>query len=210
MQKKQEMYIRQLEKVHAALPKQTKTYLETFNDGVIAIYITIMALEIPYPHGDVSLYIFLRAILTFFISFFVIADFWYDIHRTFITFEKADHAIVVSNFSLLASLALIPVMTKWIMRTSNHQAVIAYGILYFVVSLLELLFYYSAHRRRFKEYITPILFRVASVLSINICLIGLAFIHPKSAMVLYIFLPIVSFFFPQYRLKRKIHQRISK
>lgn len=119
-----------LEQIQSTLPKQTKSHLETFNDGVIAIYITIMALEIPYPHGDVSIHSFLGTILIFFISFFVIANFWYDIHRTFLTFEKADHAIVVTDFLLLAFLALIPIMTKWVMHSPTKEAVIGYGILY--------------------------------------------------------------------------------
>ena len=43
------------EEVRATLSKKTKSHLETFNDGVIAIYITIMALELPYPSANVSM-----------------------------------------------------------------------------------------------------------------------------------------------------------
>lgn len=201
-------------KVQDELPKQTKAHLETFNDGVIAIYITIMALELPYPHGDVSIHSFLGTILIFFISFFVIANFWYDIHRTFLTFDTADHGIVVVDFILLAFLALIPVMTKWVMHTSTEASVIGYGILYLLVSLLELLLFYMAHRQRFNEYIhyfrTFLFLRTGSVLLINLVLIGLATQYPKEAMVLYLLLPIISFFFPQFRLKRRVQNHLTK
>lgn len=202
------------EALRTTLPKQTKTHLETFNDGVIAIYITIMALEIPYPHGEVSIHSFLGTILIFFISFFVIANFWYDIHRTFLTFNTADHGIVVTDFLLLAFLALIPVMTKWVMHSPTKEAVIGYGILYLFVSLLELLLFYMAHRKQFRNYIDLIrnvfFVRIGSVLLINVVLIGLATQYPKEAMVLYLLLPIISFFFPQFRLKRSVRKHITK
>lgn len=139
------------EEVRATLSKKTKSHLETFNDGVIAIYITIMALELPYPSANVSMSMFIHSILLFFISFFVVADFWYDIHQTFLTFTDADHGIVVTDFILLAFLALIPVTTKWIMYSISEQSVIFYGCLYLVISLLELFLFYVAHRKRFGE-----------------------------------------------------------
>lgn len=202
------------EEVRATLSKKTKSHLETFNDGVIAIYITIMALELPYPSANVSMSMFIHSILLFFISFFVVADFWYDIHQTFLTFTDADHGTVVTNFILLAFLALIPVTTKWIMYSISEQSVIFYGCLYLVISLLELFLFYVAHRKRFGEYMELFhrlfLIRMRFILLINIVLIILATRFPKQAMVFYLLLPIFSFFFPTVKFgKRRIKKRMQ-
>lgn len=71
-----------------------------------------------------------------------------------------------------------------------------------------------AHRKQFRNYIdlfrSVFFARIGSVLLINVVLIGLATQYPKEAMVLYLLLPIISFFFPQFRLKRSVRKHITK
>ena len=76
-------------------------HLSTLNDGVIAIFITVMMLEIPFPTSEKSYREFVWSILIFLVSFFIVADFWYDNKRIFEAITRADHLVIVSNFLFL-------------------------------------------------------------------------------------------------------------
>lgn len=191
--------------------KKLKSHLETFNDGVIAIFITIMVLEIPYPSGTVSVHGFRESIFIFIVSFFVVADFWYELHRSFLTFEQADHWVVVTDFLFLAALALIPIMTKWIMNDIARRAVMNFGIVYLITTLLEVALFFVAHRQHARVYSRVyrafMLVRVIWVVGLNGALILLSFFYPRAAMYLFLALPVVSFFFPNVRVfSRRRHR----
>lgn len=51
-----------MDRARREMPQKTKSHLETFNDGILAILITIMVLEIPVPSADVSYQMFIRSI----------------------------------------------------------------------------------------------------------------------------------------------------
>ena len=184
-----------------------KEHLDTFNDGVIAILITIIVLEIPFPSGATSYGTFLADILIFLVSFFVVADFWYESHRSFASFEKAGHSVVVLDFLFLASLSLVPVMTKWIMNDFSSRAVINYGMVYFLTTIFELLIFFGAHwheaKKFLRQYIFTMVYRVIFIMALNVALMVLALYRPWIAMILYLLLPITSFFFPLEKLKKK-------
>lgn len=173
-------------------------HLSTLNDGVIAIFITVMMLEIPYPTSEKSYWGFLWSILAFLVSFFIIADFWYDNKTIFQSVREADHAVVVANFLFLAALALIPATTKWIMNEPNRYSAMNFGVVYFLTTLMQQLLYYAAVRKRFarhlKLFLAMMLPRIGALLAINAALIALAYAYPQWAVPLYIVLPIVSFF----------------
>lgn len=191
--------------------KSLKSHLETFNDGVIAIFITIMVLEIPYPSAAVSMSTFRESIVIFIVSFFVVADFWYELQRSFMTFEQADHWVVVTDFLFLAALALIPIMTKWIMNDITRRAVMNFGIVYLITTLLEVVLFFAAHRQHARVYSRVyrvfMLIRVLWVIGLNGALILLAFFYPKAAMYLFLALPVVSFFFPNVRVLSRHRHR---
>lgn len=184
--------------------RNLKSHLETFNDGVIAIFITIMVLEIPYPSAAVTMSTFRESIVIFIVSFFVVADFWYELQRSFMTFEQADHWVVVTDFLFLAALALIPIMTKWIMNDITRRAVMNFGIVYLITTLLEVALFFVAHRQHArvysKVYRVFMLIRVLWVVGLNGALILLSFFYPRAAMYLFLALPVVSFFFPNVRV----------
>ena len=179
------------------LPFFTHERLCALNDGVIAIILTIMALEIHLPVDANSYSDFLIDVGIFLTSFFVVANFWYENHLSFATFKRATHKVIIYNFMFLAVLTLIPVLTKWIMLDLSRLAVMNYGVVYLLVVLLQSFIFGTAHKDLAKSE-NPFLIglmrlRVVSMISFNLILIALSYFIPRVAMVLYIFLPIYSF-----------------
>ena len=129
------------------------SHLSALNDGVIAIFITVMMLEIPVPTSRAEYTMFAQSILVFLVSFFNIADFWYDNKRIFETIKKADHLVVVANFMFLAALALVPVTTKWILLQRDRYSILNFGIVYLITTLCEQFLFYASLRDRFKNHI---------------------------------------------------------
>ena len=175
-------------------------HLSALNDGVIAIFITVMMLEIPYPTSERTYWEFAWLILVFLVSFFIIADFWYDNKKILHMLREADHLIIVANFLFLASLALIPVTTKWIMSEVNRYSAMNFGLVYFLVTLFQQFLYYAAVRKRFRRHLklffAMIFARTGVLMAVNAVLIATAYFRPNWAVVLYIVLPVLSFFTP--------------
>ena len=182
------------------LKSSLKNHLSTLNDGVAAIIITVMLLEIQFPSYEQRYISFVWSILVFVVSFFVVADFWYENKRVFEIIKKVDHAVMILNFAFLASLALLPVMTKWIMRQTTGLAVLNYGFIYLLTTLLHSALYFAALRKRFREekklFLKMVFCRTALVVIPNLLLMILGWSLPKPAMVLYLVLPIWSFLQP--------------
>lgn len=111
-----------------------KTRLEAFSDGVIAIIITIMVLELRPPH-EVSLKGLQTLIPTFVSyagSFLYVAIYWGNHHHLFHTVKNINSKIIWANFSLLFCLSLIPFATAFI---SEHYAQTIPVVLYSIVLL---------------------------------------------------------------------------
>ena len=189
------------------LKKSMKGSLSALNDGIIAIFITVMMLEIPFPASSKEYGSFIWSILIFFVSFFVIANFWYENKRTFETMREADHPTVVVNFLFLAVLALIPVMTKWILNDPERTAVVNYGVVYFLTQMFSTLLYFTVVRKRFRNHMNLFfritLSRIGFVMIINLILIIFAWYFPQQTVYAYVLLPILSFFRPD---RRKHHR----
>ena len=183
-----------------AARRQLKDHLSTLNDGVIAIIITIMLLEIPYPADRAAYRDFGWAIAAFFVSFFVVADFWYENKKVFALTEEIGHGLMLLNFLFLAVLGLIPVMTKWIMNRTDGFAAANYGAVYLLTLLIHCAMYFSALRRRFRDhrglFVKLIAVRVLTVLVPNLALIALGLRWPRAVVIAYIVLPVLSFFQP--------------
>src|SRR5678815_2980407 len=93
----------------------TKNRLEAFSDGVIAIIITIMVLEIKVPHGSdfQALKPLMPVILSYVLSFIYLAIYWNNHHHMFHTIGKVSGGILWANLHLLFWLSLIPFTTHW-------------------------------------------------------------------------------------------------
>lgn len=184
-------------------PERLSEHLQAFNDAVIAIIMTIIVLEIKPPLHEVHYNEFLMDIFVFLIAFFIIADFWYDLHTAFSQLVfRPDKRVAILDIFLLADLSLLPVMTKWIMGEASGFAVMNFGIIFFIAQVLKILIQYFGSKDATKDseimgiFITRgSIWKVISVLILNLLLIALAFYIPKLAMLLYIIIPIISFFF---------------
>ena len=109
----------------------TKTRLEAFSDGVLAILITIMVLELKVPHGTDwgALRALLPALLTYVLSFVFLGIYWNNHHHMLHVTTRINGAILWANLHLLFWLSLVPVVTGWM--GDNHSAALptaAYGV----------------------------------------------------------------------------------
>lgn len=99
-----------------------KTRLEAFSDGVIAILITIMVLELKIPHGSdfESLKPLLPVFLSYILSFIYLAIYWNNHHHLLQATKSTNGKILWANLHLLFWLSLIPFTTGWM--GENHFA----------------------------------------------------------------------------------------
>lgn len=108
-----------------------KERLEAFSDGVLAIIITIMVLELKVPHGVgfVALAPIFPALLSYVLSFIYLAIYWNNHHHMLKTTQRVNGAILWANMHLLFWLSLIPFTTGWM--GENHFAALPtalYGV----------------------------------------------------------------------------------
>jgi uncharacterized membrane protein len=109
----------------------TKGRLEAFTDGVVAIIITIMVLEMKVPHGaDMeALGGALPIFLTYVLSYINIGIFWNNHHHMLHATERVDGRILWANLFLLFWLSLVPFVIRWIDETGfTPLPVAAYGV----------------------------------------------------------------------------------
>ncbi len=99
-----------------------KTRLEAFSDGVLAIIITIMVLEIKVPHGAdwASLKPLAPVFYSYVLSFLFVGIYWGNHHHLLQTVKSVDSGIIWANLNLLFWLSLIPFGTGWM--GENHFA----------------------------------------------------------------------------------------
>ena len=92
-----------------------KTRLEAFSDGVLAIIITIMVLEIRLPgtYEWAEIKVLLRELEAYAISFVSVGIYWGNHHHLLHTVKKVNSKIIWSNMLLLFFLSLIPFATRW-------------------------------------------------------------------------------------------------
>jgi uncharacterized membrane protein len=106
-----------------------KGRVEAFSDGVIAILITIMVLEIRAPHGGDphALRPLLPAFLAYVLSFVNLAIYWNNHHHLFQLVRQVDGRILWANVHLLFWLSLVPVSTAWMGEEFAAVPVALYG-----------------------------------------------------------------------------------
>lgn len=171
----------------------TSSRLETFSDGVIAIVITIMVLELRIPH-EASLDALRPLVSVFFayaLSFVNLGIYWNNHHHMMFTVERINGKILWANIHLLFWLSLFPFMTGWIGETKFAPVPSAgYG----VVSLLAAIAYFILQTAIISEQgpgsklaqavggdlkgkISPVLYAAG---------IGLAFVNQWIAMGIYV------------------------
>jgi len=119
----------------------SKGRLEAFSDGVIAIIITIMVLEMKIPHGDrwQELLPLAPTFLSYVLSFVYVGIYWNNHHHMLNACTTATGAMLWANLHLLFWLSLFPFATGWM---GNNHFTTAPTALYGLVLLMAALAYY--------------------------------------------------------------------
>jgi uncharacterized membrane protein len=122
-----------------------KARLEAFSDGVLAIIITIMVLEMKVPHGDdlAALRPLIPVFLSYVLSFVYLGIYWNNHHHMLHATQHVSGAILWANLHLLFWLSLFPFVTGWM--GENHFAP-APTALYGLVLLLAAIAYWVLQR----------------------------------------------------------------
>lgn len=112
--------------------------MEAFSDGVMAIIITIMVLEMKVPHGDnlESLARLIPVFLSYVLSFIYVGIYWNNHHHMLHVTQKVTGAVLWANLHLLFWLSLFPFATGWM--GENHFAPVptaAYGVVLFMAAV---------------------------------------------------------------------------
>lgn len=105
--------------------------LEAFSDGVLAIVITIMILEIKAPEGSSfeTLKPLIPKFLSYLLSFIYVGIYWNNHHHLFQAIEKVNGKVLWANLSLLFSLSLIPFSTAWMGENQfEKDTIVLYGL----------------------------------------------------------------------------------
>ena len=110
------------ENIESSYIKMNKTRLEAFSDGVLAIIVTIMVLEMKAPHGSEweNLFALAPKFLSYLFSFIMVWIYWNNHHHLFQSVKKVNGKVLLANGFLLFCLSLQPFVTAWM--GENHFA----------------------------------------------------------------------------------------
>ncbi|MDF2478140.1 MAG: hypothetical protein K0S24_3623 [Sphingobacterium sp.] len=170
----------------------TKSRLEAFSDGVLAIIITIMVLELKVPEGYTfaSLKPLFPKIISYVVSFAYVGLYWNNHHHLFQIVQKVNGKVLWGNLHLLFWLSLMPVTTNWIGESHfERDPIIAYGVVLIMCSIAYNIVEYfviqtegeeSALKRavksKTKENISTVLYFLG---------IGISFVNPYISLLMY-------------------------
>jgi uncharacterized membrane protein len=118
-----------------------KSRLEAFSDGVIAILITIMVLELKVPHGEgiETLRPLIPVFLSYVLSFIYLGIYWNNHHHMIHTCHKVTGPMLWANLHLLFWLSLVPFVTGWM--GENHFAAVPSALYGFVLLMAAIAYY---------------------------------------------------------------------
>jgi uncharacterized membrane protein len=122
-----------------------KGRLEAFSDGVIAIILTIMVLELKVPHGDSvsDLMTIWPVFLSYILSFIYIGIYWNNHHHTLQVAKSVSGSILWANMLLLFWLSLVPFATAWM--GENHFSKVPVALYGGVLLMAALSYYLWSH-----------------------------------------------------------------
>jgi uncharacterized membrane protein len=186
----------------------SKGRLEAFSDGVIAIIITIMVLELKVPHGTdaAALRPLAGVFVSYVLSFVFIGIYWTNHHHLLQAVDRVNGRILWANLHLLFWLSQVPFATGW--AGENHFAALPTALYGFVFLMASIAYYFLvqailAHHGRdsrvakalgsdFKGKASVILYVVA---------LPLAFVDRWVACAIYVFVAMI-WFIPDRRIER--------
>jgi len=189
-----------------------KGRLEAFSDGVLAIIITIMVLEIRVPHGNTlaDLKPLLPVFMSYVLSFVYIGIYWNNHHHMMHVAHKVNGTILWTNIHLLFWLSLVPFATAWM--GENHFTtwpVVLYGIILLMASIAYFFLAHSLSSHHGKDSTLAIAIGkdrkgiISSV--IYVIGIGLSFLHPYLGFAMYVVVAAI-WFVPDRRIEKKLNE----
>jgi len=189
-----------------------KDRLTAFSDGVIAIIITIMVLELHLPHdGDAGALIAIApSLLTYVLSFIYVAIYWNNHHHLLHTVTRVDGVILWANMHLLFWLSIIPAATAWI----GHNLLVSlptavYGAVLIMPAIAYYILVQAIIRRQGRDsMLAEAIGRdLKGKVSVLLLLAGVvvAFLEPWIAMALYVVVAII-WIVPDRRIENAIAQ----
>lgn len=159
----------------------SKTRIEAFSDGVLAIIITIMVLELKVPHGNTlkDIQPLLGIFLSYILSFIFVLIYWNNHHHLFQSVKHVNGKVLWANGHLLFWLSLLPLTSGWM--GENHFAAMPV-LLYAIVALMSGIAYNilteclskiheedsvfkQANRNKRKGIVSTILYLLATILA---------------------------------------------
>ncbi len=189
-----------------------KARLEAFSDGVIAILITIMVLELRIPHGITweALRPTLPIFLTYILSFVVLGIYWNNHHHMFHVVQRVNGKILWANLHLLFWLSLIPFVTGWM--GENHFTSVPtalYGVVLIMCAVAYTILQMTIIRQegadsRLAQMVKGDIKGKVS-LALYAIAIPLAFVNQMLAGALYVAVAVI-WFIPDRRIEEHLHQ----
>mgnify|MGYP000499945995 CR=1 FL=1 len=187
-----------------------KGRLEAFSDGVIAIIITIMVLEIKVPHGTQwsDLLPLLPVFLSYVLSFVYVGIYWSNHHHLLHTVQHVTGGMLLANLKLLFWLSLLPFATGWM--GENHFAAVP-SVLYGVVLLACAASYWLLQKAIIRAHGQDSALALAvgkdrkGMLSLILYVLALPLnlYWPKVAQVIYVLVALM-WFVPDRRIERSL------
>lgn len=165
----------------------TRSRLDSFSDGVIAVIITIMVLELKVPgvhemsNAD-ALRFDLRMVCIYLLSFVQIGIYWVNHHYLLDDLEHVSHGVLWSNLLFLFSLSLIPFGTEWVGVRGVHPVPVAIYVSSFFVPAIAWTVLAGAIGRRTGTRPAAGPLKQAFSAAMTLAGIGVAFLSPWAAL----------------------------
>jgi uncharacterized membrane protein len=188
-----------------------KGRLEAFSDGVIAIIITIMVLELKIPHAAdfLALKPLIPVFISYVLSFVYLGIYWNNHHHLFQAIHKVNGPILWANLHLLFWLSLVPFVTGW-MGENNFQStpVALYGVVMFFAGISYFILTKALIANHGKD--SPLAVAIGKdskgLISVTVYLVSipLAFFNSWISLGLYVLVSIM-WFIPDKRIEKVVN-----
>lgn len=188
--------------------------LEAFSDGVLAIIITIMVLEMKVPEGATfeALKPIFPVFLTYVMSFIYLGIYWNNHHHLLHAVNMVNGRILWANLNLLFWLSLFPFVTGWMGENhfENNQVAL-YGVVLFLAALAIKILIYMIIKNEGKDSIVGKVYGNDKRLNISLILyflsIGLAYVQPVISILIYVGLA-VAWINPDPRIEKTLKESL--
>ena len=188
----------------------SKARLETFTDGVIAILITIMVLELHAPHTtDLgAMRPLIPTLLTYTMSFIFLGIYWNNHHHMFHAVDHVNGRILWANMHLLFWLSLVPFVTGWMgennfasLPTAIYGCVLLLSAIAYTILVHSIIAHQGPHSKLRKAIGSDVKGKISAAL--YVVAIPSAFIHRWIAFAIYVTVSLM-WLAPDRRIEKKV------